>query len=290
MHVTFLGPAGATFTAIAYDRLATLFGTPGAYDTTTVLSLAKTNEEVLGLILKHRGYGAIAMETKAEGRVDPPINSFIELLKQFDGNCPTHIIGGISMRIRFALMGRPGATLKDIKRITAHPKSLGACRRNIEKIGAEKIEAPSNGKAAEMVAASGTLADAALGPIEAAGKYNLRILDEAFEDAEAITTFYLLGPQSHQHSHLLSATQRMLMVFRVAHEPNSLVKVLIPFGEERINLRLVHSLYMEEWAYDFAIETECDPARLPYLRIALAAAECYTKRRIVFGPFPVISA
>lgn len=286
--ITYLGPAGATFTALAYDKLAELYGAPRSTDEGVELVVAKSNEEVLPLILKHGGYGAIAMETKAEGRVDPPVNSFISLLKKMEGECPIQVIGALKMKINFALMARPGVEKKDIKKVVGHVKALGACRARIAELGAETIESTSNGRAAEEVAGEDSLAyAAALAPIQAAEKYDLTVLDPAFEDREAITTFYLLGPRATTPKP--QNPNRSLIVFEVKHIAGALVKVLTPFADEGVSLRLIHSLYAGDERYDFAIETECDVDKVEAHERAIKKAQEYMERWIQFGPFPVVS-
>ena len=255
------GTRSATFSALAYDRLAALCGGPAANDLRNTLALAAANEDVLPLLLERGGYGAIAMETKAEGRVDPPVNSFIELLRGYPEACPIEIIGALRMKIHFTLMVLPGTRLEDIKTVIAHPKAIGACRQRLKALGVTVVNSPSNGKAAEDVSKTGLHEGvAALGPAQAAQKYGLEILDVAFEDMEAITTFFYLGPRVCQlppsRRVTVLAPYRALTVFQVKHQPGALVKVLRPFEAEDINLRLIHSLHVENGTYHFAIESE----------------------------------
>ncbi len=179
--ITFLGPIGATFSHDAYTALAGIYGAPAVTNENYVE--AKNNGEVLRLIAEHGGYGAISMETLAEGRVAEPVESFIELLKGDD--CKFHIVGAIQMKLHFCLMAREGT---EIEGIIAHPKALGACKG---KIKWPTVNAASNGEAARLVAESAEHSTyAALGPRSAAEKYGLKVLAEAFEDQEAVTTFF----------------------------------------------------------------------------------------------------
>jgi prephenate dehydratase len=134
MKITYLGPAGATFSAVAYDELSRLFCVPSTNDRDIELALARTNDEIVPLVLEHGGYGAIAMETKAQGRVDPPINSFIELLRD-DARCSLEILGATRMKLNFALMARSGVQIAEISKVVAHSKALGACRNNVKARG-----------------------------------------------------------------------------------------------------------------------------------------------------------
>jgi prephenate dehydratase len=284
-NVTFLGPVGATFSHDAYDRLARLYDAPAATETNCVP--AQTNSEVLKLIAQHGGYGAIAIETRAEGRVAEPVESFIELLKSYDQNsCPFQVIGALNMKLHFCLMARPGVAVGDIDRVIAHPKGLGACAGNIAKHGFSTMNGSSNGEAARMVAEDDACArSAALGPASAAKKYRLNILDEEFEDKEAVTTFLLVGPK--EHPVVTGENNRMLIVFEAAHKPGSLVQALLPFSDANLNLVQVHSVHVGDRVYAFAIELEMKREELPALEAALARFDAAVATSVKFGPFEV---
>ena len=287
MKITFLKPAGLTFTSIAYDSLARAFGAPPT--TGAELVLADKNESVLATLLSHDGYGAIAMETKAEGRVDPPINSFIELLKRYErSDCPIQVIGALRMKINFALMVRRGVSLSEVTKIVTHRKSIGACRKNIAALGVAVEEVSSNGLAAELIARDERYSlAAALAPRQAAEALELRVLNPAFEDREAVTTFYLLGPKAHPKPKVIAT--RALVVFRLAHSSGTLVHTLFPFRTYKINLRMIHSFpIIDTEEYDFAVELEWSPDNTSFAD-AFETAKRYMERHILFGPFPVIS-
>ena len=87
-NVTFLGPVGATFSHDAYDVLAGIFGSPMSSE--AICIPAPANGEILNMIRRNGGYGAVAMETLAEGRVAELLESFIDLLALYGGisECP----------------------------------------------------------------------------------------------------------------------------------------------------------------------------------------------------------
>lgn len=231
--ITFLGPVGATFSHDAYNVLAETYDAPKAIaegqDKNCIP--ASTNGEIIKSILLHRGYGAIAMETLAEGRVAEPLESFIDLLKRYKKTeeCPFHVIGAVKMRLHFCLMARKDLRHgSSILKVVAHPKAFGPCKGMLFANGLSFIEAKSNGEAARLVAESEEYSDcAALGPQSAAEKYDLKVLVKAFEDSSAITTFFLLGPKEHKVS--VGKENRVLIVFKAPHKPGSLVRSLMPF-------------------------------------------------------------
>lgn len=276
--ITFLGPIGATFSHDAYNILSGIYGAPAV--TAENYVEAKTNRDVLRLIEKHGGYGAIAMETLAEGRVAEPVESFIELLKSAE--CRFHIVGSIQMKLHFCLMARDGAVIEGI---IAHPKALGACKG---KIKLPIMEAISNGEAARLVAESEEHRNhAALGPCSAAEKYGLKILDEAFEDKEAVTTFFLIAPQDHPIA--VGEKNRALIVYKTPHKPGALVDSLIPFKTEGLNLIQIHSVHIGGGVYHFAIEVEVKGNEMDKWQRAVESFESCVEKHFTFGPFEVLS-
>jgi|ERR1035437_400142 prephenate dehydratase len=287
-NITFLGPIGATFSHDAYNILAHIYGAPKVDQTNYIP--AASNGEILKLILQHGGYGAIAMETLAEGRVAEPLESFIELLTAYTKteDCPFRVIGAIRLKLHFCLMVRQHISQPMITKIIAHPKALGACKERIMKMTSQTLNAQSNGEAARLVAENAEYADcAALGPKSAAEKYGLKVLSEAFEDREAITTFFLIGPTSHQVS--TGKENRILIVFKVPHMPGALVKSLQPFEQEGLNLIQIHSVHAGNHTYNFAIEIESKENESEALNRALETFGNYVDTYLSFGPFEVLS-
>ncbi len=286
--IVFLGPQSATFSYEAYGILADMYGAPQYSHETSEIVLVERNEDVVPKLIKcGGGYGVIAMETKAQGRIDPPVNSFIELLNQGNSLELLSVIGAVRMRLHFVLMARKDVDVKTVTHVVAHPRALGACRKNIEQLGLTMIESSSNGKAAQDVASKDCLAHAAaIAPISAAEKCGLTPLWRGFEDEKAETTFFLLGPQGRQPSQ--GTNYRSLIVFKSEHAPGSLVSVLSPFGDAKINLIHVHSLYIGG-EYGFAIECELKRSELQLYDHALKLARQSTLKFVAFGPFPIRS-
>lgn len=287
-NITFLGPAGATFSSDAYDILADIYNAPKASQTNCVL--ATVNGEILKLIAQHGGYGAMAMETLIEGRVNEPLESFIELLKSYKSSeeCPFHVVGAIHKKISFCLMTRPTLSVAEITKVIAHPKALGACKGGIAKMKLPTVNAPSNGEAARLVALNDEYATyAVLGPKSAAEKFNLKIINSAFEDQGAITTFVLLAPNEHKIS--VGKENRVIIVFKIPHVPGALVKSLLPFDEHGLNLLQIHSIYAGNHTYNFAIEFKVEESELTAFDRAMEAFKKHVETYLSFGPFEVLS-
>lgn len=289
--ITFLGPIGATFSHDAYNILAEIYAAPKVITepSRTNCVPATANGEILRLIGIHNGYGAIAMETLAEGRVAEPLESFIELLKTYakTAQCPFCVVGAIRLKLHFCLMVRPNVSESAIAKIVAHPKALGACKERIASMAIPTINASSNGEAARLVAESGEYAGcAALGPKSASEKYGLKVLNDAFEDREAITTFFLIAPIGHRVS--VGKENRILIVFKVPHKPGALAKSLQPFERENLNLIQIHSVHAGNHTYNFAIEVEARENELEALSKAMKGFENHVDTHLSFGPFEVL--
>src|SRR3989344_4328165 len=289
--ITFLGPLNATFSHDAYNLLAEIYGAPKEISEGPEANCvpASSNGEILKLIGEHGGYGAIAMETRAEGRVAEPLESFIDLLNKYPKTeaCPFHIVGAVKMKLHFCFMMRRGMSTTPPHGIIAHPKSLGACRERVRALGIPTQNAPSNGEAARLVAESQEHAlFAALGPRSAADKYGLEIINLAFEDKEAVTTFFLIAPKSHKIR--VGEENRMLIVYELLHRSGTLVHSLLPFAQNGINLVQIHSVHAGNGVYNFAIEVESLKEDREWLRSAMEEFHHCTLKYLPFGPFEVL--
>lgn len=285
-RVTFLGPKGATFSDVAYHRLAVEYGAPIGEDAD--YQTVATNHQVIDAIVQHGGFGAIAMETAAQGRVAEPLEAFIGLLGNYDNSTrPFSVIRALKMKLSFCLMARAGVALSQVTGVVAHPKALGACKDNVSRLSIPTREATSNGEAARMVAQdSGFGTWAALGPVSAAEKFGLNVVADAYEDATAVTTFFLLGPNAC--GRVIGEKNRALIVFQTADAPGALVRALEPWEKRGLNLMQIHSVHVNKGTYDFAIEVEVEQNRISSFNEALREFERAVVKHITFGPFQVL--
>ena len=283
-QIVFLGPTGATFSYEAYLQLSKVFNTPKAEDATSVLVPVSSNSAVLKtLSSNNNAYGVIAMETKAEGKVIEPVESFVQFL---NGDCPISIIGAIKMELNFVLMARSGTKIEKVKTVLGHKKALGACAKRLDSLQMKGVEKDSNGQAAEEVARIDAYSDcAALGPVSAAKKYSLSILSNCFEDEKAVTTFFLLGPADAVPG--VRKNNRVLIVNRIKHESGSLVDTLIPFKQAEISLIHIHSVYISNNEYVFVMEMEVNDKQINIFKKATTELKKHVVKSLIFGPFGV---
>jgi prephenate dehydratase len=284
--IVFLGPLGATFSADAYNVLARKFGAPKLDSSATYQSVKANSDIIPTLVGLGFNYGVIAMETMAQGKVVEPVESFMDLMDYSQDTCPVSVIGAIKMEIHFALMTKPGVLLKNVQKVLCHEKTLGACRKGIEKAGFAVETRSSNGLAALEVYSSKETNLAALGPISAAEKYGLSVLNDKFEDGKAVTTFFLLG--SEELKPKILECNRAMIIFRTKHCVGSLVDALISFKDENLSLIHIHSAYAGKTEYNFAIEIELRKNQLSNFNRAMKKFRLAVSRCLVFGPFGLV--
>ena len=282
--IIFLGPEGATFSYEAYKKLSEIYKAPNIEERGPTVSVL-SNESILSWFSPGDSmYGVMAMETKAQGKVVEPIESFIGLLNKKE--CPVQVLGAIKMRLHFALMAKKGMKKEKIETVIAHPKALGACAGKIRAANFRTMARTSNGQAAEDIAENSQFKKcAALAPRVAAEKYGLHILEENFEDGEAITTFFLLGSRGIPK---VRKENRALIVFRAKHKAGALVNVLTPFKRAQLNLIHIHSAYTELGGYDFAIELDITKSEIPAFNVAVKEFCKKVSKSLVFGPFGIV--
>ncbi len=121
----------------------------------------------------------------------------------------------------------------------------------------------------------------------AAEKYGLKVLAEAFEDQEAVTTFFLIAPKEHKVA--IGKKNRALIVYKVLHKPGSLVDSLIPFKTEGLNMIQIHSVHAGNGVYHFAIEVEVKENEMGQWQKAMKDFERCVEKHFTFGPFEVLS-
>jgi prephenate dehydratase len=288
--VTFLGPIGATFSHDAYKILAELYGTPRAVAEGPDANLvpASTNGEVLKLVLEHGGYGAIAMETLAEGKIAKNLKPFFDMLKTYKkpNEWPIRIIGALNMRFHICLMARKWSLSHPEWKLVGHSAALGACKTRIaeHKFITETVE--SNGEAARLVAEDDRYARYhALGPRSAAEKYDLTVYKEVFADDETITTFFLIGPKEHKAS--IGRENRALVVYELSNKPGAYYRSIEPFKE--LNLIPISPAYTGNRTHDFGIEVEVGGDEIEIFEKAIESFAGRVEEYLSFGPFQVVS-
>lgn len=236
MTIAYLGPE-ATFTHQAAIRR---FGSSLRY------SAQKTIADVFAEVSLNRAdYGVVPVENSTEGAVTHTLDMFVD--------SELKMVAQIVLPVQHCLLGN--CKRSQIKKLFAHPQSLGQCRNWVQKNlpGAEIIETSSNARSAELAKAQKN--SAAIAGQLAAERYGLDILQTDIQDNSSnATRFLVLGrqctpPTGHDRTSLLVS---------ISDRVGALHRALAIIRRYKINMTKIESRpsKRKRWEYFFFID--CD--------------------------------
>src|SRR5438132_7937079 len=220
LKVAYLGPEDSFSHLAAVER----FGQ--AVEFMRVGSIAAVFEEVNR---SHADFGVVPLENSTDGRVADTLDMFLRLPQ-------IKVCAEVRLRIHHNLMAN--CEQQEIRRVYSKPQALSQCRNWLSKNvpHASLHEVASTATAAEL--AQREPGAAAVASRQAAVKYGLRILSSDIEDSpNNETRFAIIG---HQKCGKTGHDKTALM-FRVSHQPGSLVEALDIFKQGKINLTWIES-------------------------------------------------
>ena len=232
-------------------------GVPGAYaeaaaikyfgenaDIHNVKSFDKVVREVSEGI---SDYGVIPIENSSAGFV----SGNYDIIK--NGN--VHIVDEVVIDIEHALLGIPGATIDDIKKVISHDQGLMQCKDFIDDYDLKKEAVSNTAVAAKRVM---EMQDKTLGAIaseRAAELYGLKVLKKKVNfSRENATKFVIL---THKNI-ALSKSNRISICFNAAHRVGALYRIMGLFNENMINMTSIESRpsLLRKWEYTFYVSFE----------------------------------
>lgn len=190
-------------------------------------------------------YGVVPIENSTEGAVSHTLDLFVD--------SQLKICAQILMRIENGLMAN--ILREEIKTLYSHPQVFGQCNKWIlENLPhADRVEVSSTTKAANIASEKASEGAAAMGGPLAAQMYNLKMLDAGIQDNSNNTTrFLVIGEKSCPPTE----SDRTSLLFAIKDEPGSLVKALLAFEAESINMSKIESRPSKrrEWEYYFYVD------------------------------------
>ena len=163
------------------------------------------------------------------------------------------IVGEHYLRIQHCLIGHPGVSLADIRKVISHPQGLAQCEYNLKKLSNVKTEAVYDTAGAVKMLKDRDLSTAAIASRRAAEVYQKEVLIEGFEDNKAnYTRFLIVSKESMQPS----MEAKTSIVFSLENIPGSLFKAMSVFALRDIDLAKIESrpLVGSPWEYLFYID------------------------------------
>ena len=180
--------------------------------------------------------GFVAIENSIEGTVNITLDT---LAFEPDGLL---IQREVVISVQLNLLGRPGASLDDVKQIVSFPHATAQCRAFLARRlpGARTEASNSTAEAARLAGESDDPTVAAIGTALAAEMYGLEVLAGGIEDHPENQTRFLLmardripAPTGHDKT--------TIVVFQRADRPGSLLAILQEFAARAINLTKLES-------------------------------------------------
>ncbi|HED04867.1 MAG TPA: prephenate dehydratase [Candidatus Fraserbacteria bacterium] len=194
--------------------------------------------------------GLVPIENSLTGSIYP----VYDLLAQQ----PLAIVGEVTLPIEHALLGLPGSTLAQIRRVYSHPQALGQCQRFLRELPLEALAHYDTAGAARWVAQVGDPANAAIAGRLAAERYGLEILASGIATSPRNTTrFFLLASRPEQRSGGPGPFKTSLLI-ETADRPGALYHALGCFVRQGVNLTKLESrpLGTQNWRYRFYLDLE----------------------------------
>jgi len=161
------------------------------------------------------------------------------------------IVGEYFLEVNHCLMGVPGSTLKDIKRIYSHEQGIAQCRKKIINNKKDMVIVADTAGAAKMISETNSKEDAAIASNLAAKIYNLDILESSFQDFENNVTRFLIMSNELNIPKVNEIDLMTTLVFEVRSIPSALYKSLGGLASNGVNMTKLES-YINPQGFDVA--------------------------------------
>ena len=173
---------------------------------------------------------------------------------------PLHVNGVYDLAVVQNLLGAPGASLDGVKTVVSHPQALAQCRAYIRAHGFEARSVANTAVAAQQVAELADPSVAAIASDEAAGLYDLAVLDHDVNEDRANTTRFAVFTRAETEALSGKGGKAFILMFTVKDEAGGLAKALNIIGAYGFNMRVLRSRPVKDlpWHYYFYAEVEGD--------------------------------
>lgn len=166
-----------------------------------------------------------------------------------------YINGIYELEIRQNLLGLPGTSPKEIRKVLSHPQALAQCHDYLQHKGFETCEANNTALAAKTVADAGDRSLGAIASTETAELYGLEVLEANVNKSNENTTRFAVLSKTRARTPVLPST---VLMFTVKHEAGSLANAISIIGEYGYNMTALRSrpLKKHSWQYYFYVEID----------------------------------
>ena len=224
--------------------------------------------EIFNAVIEGRvDFGMVPIENTTAGSV---YQNYDNLVKFED----VSIVGAITLKIKHALLAVKGATYDTIKTVYSHMQAL---EQSSEFLGEHKnwilIDTVSTASAADFVAQTNSLENAAIANARNAGLYNLEVLKDGVQtNKNNFTRFVIIvsnkilqKDDEKKWPFEMKSPNRASIVFTTKNEPGALYNCLSVFKEKDINMNRLESrpIPSQPWKYRFYTDIVLDENNSP---------------------------
>jgi prephenate dehydratase len=243
LRLTYLGPSG-TFTEAALLTLPESVGAEIEPSPSVVAALEAVRDDRVDAAL-------VPFENSVEGAV-------AATLDELSAGEPVHIRREVLLPVRFALLGRPGTSLDDVRTVSGHPHSQPQCRHWLAAHlpGRQWRPAASNADAARDV--SRGVVDAALAGAFAAEQYGLEVLAHDVHDVEGAVTRFVLVGRPGPPPRPTGADRTTVVAFERDDHPGALLEMLTEFAVRGVNLTRLESRPTGQGLGSYCFSLDCE--------------------------------
>ncbi len=197
------------------------------------------------------------------------------------------IIAEHFQRVEHCLLGTPGATLADVRKIHSHAVALGQIRALVRELGAQTVVEADTAGSAELVARWNRSESAAIASSLAAEIYGLDILRRNVEDAAHNTTRFYVMAKTPRLPPVGADNLITSFVFRVRNVPAALFKALGGFATNGVNMTRLESYMVggQFAATQFLAEIDGHPEQRD-VRLALEELNFFSREIRILGVYP----
>ena len=149
-----------------------------------------------------------------------------------------YINGIYELEIHQNLLGVPGATVDDIKKVISHPQALSQCHSYTKMRGFSTEESNNTALAAKTVAKANDKSLGAIASLETAELYGLKVIEANINKNGENTTRFAVLSKVKSTSPSLTST---VLMFTVKHEAGSLANAIAIIGKHGYNMTALRS-------------------------------------------------
>jgi prephenate dehydratase len=234
--------------------------------------------------------GAPGAEPTADLAMIPIDNSIagrVADIHHFLPDSGLHIVAEHFLRIRFHVLGIPGARLDRVRTVHSHVHALGQCRRFIRAHDLTPVISGDTAGAAREVVEAGDPTQASISPPLAAEIYGLEVLAKDVEDEDHNTTRFVVLSRELVEAPAGNGPVVTSFIFNVRNLPAALYKALGGFATNGVNMTKLESYMVggEFTATQFLAEVDGHPSDVGLAR-ALEELAFFTTDVKILGVYP----